>query len=230
MLNDKHLLEKSASYSLYIQLITGIIGIFGLFIKLAPKDKILNNILLIENIVQFIEFIFYFYLVKFIKTLNTNVIASQRYFDWVLTTPIMLYSTILFMEYNNPKNKDKIITMESVNKEYPIEIVAILLLNMGMLIFGYLGEINVLNKIISIPIGFIFFGLSFYKIWDIFGKTSDISKNLFYFILIVWALYGVAAMYSVIPKNIMYNILDIISKNFYGLFLLYIILIKIKKN
>ena len=37
--------------------------------------------------------------------------------------------------------------------------------------------------------------------------------------IIIWSLYGVAAMFPTIIKNIFYNILDIISKNFYGLYL-----------
>ena len=40
----------------------------------------------------------------------------------------------------------------------------------------------------------------------------------------VWGLYGVAAMTDLKTKNISYNILDIVSKNFYGLFIYYIIL------
>ena len=133
------------------------------------------------------------------------------------------------MEYENPQNKDKIVTINSVNKEYSREILTILLLNMGMLIFGYLGEIEVLNKLMSISIGFIFFGLSFYQIWDVFAQTSETSKNLFFFLLFFWSLYGIAAIYPVIPKNIMYNILDLFSKNFYGLFIFYLILQKTKK-
>jgi bacteriorhodopsin len=229
MLNQKVLLEKSVFYSLYVQIIAGIISIFGIFIKLKPKDKILNHILLIDTVVQFIEFIFYLYLANFMKTLNNNVIASQRYFDWVITTPIMLYSTILFMEYKNPKNKDKIVTIENINKEYGKDIVTILIYNMGMLIFGYLGEINLLNKYFSIFVGFIFFALSFYKIWETFAQTSQTSINLFLFLLIFWSLYGIAAFFSVIPKNIMYNILDLFSKNFYGLFIFYLILQKQEK-
>lgn len=229
MFNQKDLLEKSVKFSLFVQIIAGIISIFGIFIKLAPKDVILNHILIIDTVVQIVEFIFYLYLAKFLKTLDNNKIASQRYFDWIITTPIMLYSTILFMEYENPKNKDKIVTINSVNKEYSREILTILLLNMGMLIFGYLGEIEVLNKLMSISIGFIFFGLSFYQIWDVFAQTSETSKNLFFFLLFFWSLYGIAAIYPVIPKNIMYNILDLFSKNFYGLFIFYLILQKTKK-
>jgi bacteriorhodopsin len=36
---------------------------------------------------------------------------------------------------------------------------------------------------------------------------------------IVWGLYGVAAMFSPVWKNTAYNILDVLAKNFYGIFL-----------
>ena len=50
------------------------------------------------------------------------------------------------------------------------------------------------------------------------GK-ADINKRIFLLMTIVWSLYGVAAMFPTIIKNLSYNILDVISKNFYGLYL-----------
>ena len=41
---------------------------------------------------------------------------------------------------------------------------------------------------------------------------------------IVWSLYGVAATFKPNEKNVSYNVLDIISKNFYGLFIYFQIL------
>ena len=53
---------------------------------------------------------------------------------------------------------------------------------------------------------------------------SKIGSNIFYLLLVIWSLYGVAAMLNTIPKNLLYNLLDIVSKNFYGLFILFLIL------
>jgi hypothetical protein len=39
----------------------------------------------------------------------------------------------------------------------------------------------------------------------------------------IWALYGVAFLLPSIPKNIGYTILDILAKNFFGIFLAYAI-------
>jgi hypothetical protein len=95
-----------------------------------------------------------------------------------------------------------------------------------MLFFGYLGETNILNKNIYIFIGFIFFGFMFYKIWIIFANITKISRIIFYIMAFIWGWYGIAAIFNVIPKNIMYNILDIFSKNFFSIFILYLIYIK----
>ena len=97
----------------------------------------------------------------------------------------------------------------------------IILFNFLMLLFGYLGETNILSKYYSIFIGFIFFFLSFYTIWIHFAIHTNISSYLFIFLFITWILYGFAAILPTIPKNILYNILDIIAKNFYGLFIVY---------
>ena len=56
------------------------------------------------------------------------------------------------------------------------------------------------------------------------SKTVE-NKQLFNVLLSLWSLYGIAALLPVKPKNISYNMLDIIAKNFYGLFIYY----KIKK-
>ena len=93
-----------------------------------------------------------------------------------------------------------------------------------MLLFGFLGESGIIDKRIGIPIGFVFFYLSFDLIYQEYGKKSELGKKLFIFLVVVWGLYGVAAMTDLNTKNISYNMLDIIAKNFYGLFIYYIIL------
>ena len=43
-------------------------------------------------------------------------------------------------------------------------------------------------------------------------------------VFICWFMYGISAMFDPIRKNISYNMLDIVAKNFYGLFIYYKIL------
>ena len=223
MFTKKNLL-LTVKISLIVQVITGLLALAGIFIKVSKENQILNHILILETGVQIIEFIFYIYLVYFLHSLDNDKIASQRYFDWMFTTPVMLFSTILFLEYEHKRELNQIATIPQIVKDHGNDIFWIVIFNFGMLLFGYLGEINKLMRQISIPIGFIFFGLSFNLIWDRFARMSTIGSNIFYLLLVIWSLYGVAAMLNTIPKNLLYNLLDIISKNFYGLFILFLIL------
>ena len=81
-----------------------------------------------------------------------------------------------------------------------------------MLLFGFLGEKKIINKNLSIIIGFIFFFLAFKYIYDKFVLNNEKNKKLFYFVFIIWSLYGLAFFQTV--QKICYNILDLISKNF----------------
>jgi hypothetical protein len=74
---------------------------------------------------------------------------------------------------------------------------------------------------VSIPIGFLFFGYSFYKIYENFAVGTVEGMNLFMILTVIWSLYGVVSPLSTNIKNLLYNILDMFSKNFYGLFLFY---------
>ena len=213
-------------FSLLIQLITGIIPLHTLFININEKHNILKDILILETVVQFIEMLFYIWIA--FAVLNIKKMASRRYIDWVITTPAMLLSTIMFMNYQEKKEKNKLDEEPMKTKQFlndnKDDVVKIFLYNLVMLTFGYLGEQNILSKFISIPIGFIFFFKTFELIYNNYAIHSNLGVKLFYFMFIVWSLYGVAATFKPNEKNVSYNVLDIISKNFYGLFIYYQIL------
>jgi len=213
-------------FSLLIQLITGIIPLHTLFININEKHDILKDILILETVVQFIEMLFYIWIA--FAVLNIKKMASRRYIDWVITTPAMLLSTIMFMNYQEKKEKNKLDEEPVKTKQFLTDnndnIVKIFLYNLIMLTFGYLGEQNILSKFISIPIGFVFFFKTFELIYNNYAIHSNLGVKLFYFMFIVWSLYGVAATFKPNEKNVSYNVLDIISKNFYGLFIYFQIL------
>ena len=228
MLFTKKLVEKTIWFSLLIQLITSIIPLHAFYIKIPENDKILRDILGLETIVQFIEMIFYIWIAY--SVLNVNKMTSRRYTDWVITTPMMLLSTIMFMKYKETKDLDKksLNTRDFLNDNKK-NIFLIFGYNLLMLLFGYLGETNVISKYLSIPIGFIFFIKSFEIIYKNYANKTLHGEKLFLFLTIIWGLYGVAASFPVNMKNVSYNILDIISKNFYGLYIYYEIM-KLKNN
>jgi len=210
-------------FSLILQIITGLIPLQGLFIKLEEKDAILSDILTLETTVQFIELLFYVWIA--FSVMNIKKMAARRYIDWVITTPTMLLSTIMFMKYQERKERGELEskplkTIEFI-KENKDQILKLFGFNFLMLVFGYLGEVNTISKYIAIPIGFGFFYKAFELIYNNYAATTTIGKQLFTFLVSVWSLYGVAAIMSPNVKNVSYNLLDIVAKNFYGLYIYY---------
>lgn len=222
-----NLLNLTSYSSLFIQLITGIVGIKGLSYKLDKKDEILKSALKLETLVQLIEFIFYLYLVYSIHNkILPNNITSIRYFDWAITTPTMLLSTIIYLKYNEEKERNKTIKLFDLLKSEKNNILKILVANWMMLLFGYLGEINIIDIKYTTPIGFIFFAYVFKMLYSNYAVKTYQGLKLYWPMFIIWSLYGVAAVFDFNIKNTSYNILDIFAKNFYGIFLF--ILIKSK--
>ena len=229
LLESNTIVSKTIYISLAVQIITTLISFDGLFKKINVKDFVLKEILLLEGVVQLIESLFYIWVIFAIH--NLNKVTPRRYIDWSFSTPIMLISTIVFMKYQEYRenNIDKTFRIIDFFKENKINILKIFIFNGLMLLCGFLGEAGLIDKRIGIPLGFVFFYLSFNLIYQEYAKKSELGKKLFVFLVVVWGLYGVAAMTDLKTKNISYNILDIIAKNFYGLFIYYII-IQISKD
>jgi bacteriorhodopsin len=150
-------------------------------------------------------------------------ITRYRYYDWMISTPLMLITLTAFLDQNNNKSLYDYIKN---NKQF---LSKILLANLSMLVFGLLGELNIIEYNVAIILGWIPFIYLFKEIYDKFIKTikdnnaNKDRKRIYYFFLISWSLYGVAAFLPYSPKNTMYNILDLFSKNLLGLFLFYTI-------
>lgn len=212
------LLLLTTKASIWIQLLTGFIGVYGLFIVLPKKDRMLTDILLLETIVQCIEFAFYVWLLFHLNKMDMTV---TRYYDWFLSTPLMLVSTVLFMKYNSSPTP---IRSVDVLFKHGKQIALFILANAVMLLFGVLGEMNTIPRFIGLVGGSLAFLYSFYIIYSHFVDENQINKILFFFMFFIWALYGVAYMAPYYTKNCSYNILDIFAKNFYGLFILYFVL------
>lgn len=220
-LNSYKLFTQTLNFSIGIQIITGLIEFFTLFVKVKPNILFLKQLLVVEFIVQIIELIFYIWL--FINLHNVTNITSKRYADWVITTPTMLFTLIMYLIYNNQDNKEDLDLYETFQQnKYPIFIV--LFLNLLMLIFGYLGETQQLNKIFTLTFGFFPFILYFWLIYENYAKYSTFGIKLFYYFFIVWTFYGIVAYFPYYLRNSCYNILDLFAKNFFGIYLSYLII------
>ena len=214
------MLYESAKFSLYAQFITGVIDTWGLTIKVPIEKELFKTLLKIELGVQIVEFIFYLWLVQNIKT-NPNV-TKYRYFDWMITTPLMLLTLMALLSSDSYKFSS-LQEFISLNKSLIKEV---FILNFLMLYFGYLGETQVIPIKESVILGFIPFLLYYKKIYDSLIKNknvNEISKKIFFYFFFIWSIYGIAALFPYNTKNTIYNILDLFSKNLFGLFLVYII-------
>lgn len=216
MIHDKWV-SRTVYASIAMQLVTTGISLDGLNYTLDESDSILRDILLLEAFVQVVEAVFYIWVIISLKKLN--IMASRRYIDWVITTPTMLLTTIIFMEYIHKKGNGDPITVMGFLRENQSNIVKIFTYNWGMLLCGFLAEIGVMDPRVGLPLGFIFFGICFHLIYEQYARHTETGKRLWTFLVGVWSLYGVAAYMGSRTKNTMYNILDIVSKNFYGLYL-----------
>lgn len=154
----------------------------------------------------------------------TYDVTYTRYFDWFLSTPIMLLTTVFFMEYLNFQKTDKIIKIKNIFNRDFYRIIKIVIANFFMLLGGFLGEIKIISRTNGFIFGTLAFLYSFYLIYERFVGNELINNVLFFTMFIIWALYGFAYLFPYVTKNTMYNILDIFSKNFYGLFIYFIIL------
>lgn len=218
------ILKITAFSSLAAQIVTGLIDLYVLFLPVSVEYLLLKQLLALEFMVQFIEAIFYVWLAVYIA--SALKITQKRYYDWMITTPVMLItlsSYLIYLRITAEQGSTAVPSFLDIVENNYINFLKIIVLNALMLFSGYLGEINVLKTVPSVIAGFIPFFAMFYLIYDKYAQYTPDGMLLFYYFLVVWSLYGVAALMSYKWKNVSYNILDLFSKNFFGLFLAYLI-------
>lgn len=214
-----NILLYSGIFSFILQIIIGIFDIFVLNYKHHDNFNVIRNLLKIEIYVQIIEGLFYFWLITNFSEIKN--ITPYRYYDWIITTPTMLFTYCIYLLdlKRDKKTKDKNDTILEMIEYNTPNLVPIFILNTLMLMFGYLVEIGKLSTIIGVSLGFIPFFCMFYLIYENYAKFTNIGLTTFYYFSFVWFLYGIAAFMNYRIKNIAYNILDLFSKNFFGIFL-----------
>jgi hypothetical protein len=224
-IDTKYLFYITLVISIIVQIITGIIEIGAFFVKVPPAYFLIRQLLILELIVQFIEGSFYFWLAyNFTKVLN---VTPKRYIDWVITTPTMLITLMLYLIYLNKMEENKTNELEffALFKNNSNIFIPVIILNWLMLFFGYLGEMKIIPVLLGVFLGFIPFLIYYYIIYVNYVNQSQSESGylLFWYFFFFWSLYGFAAVLPYYVKNTFYNILDLFAKNFFGIFLSYII-------
>jgi len=226
-MSSKYYFYVTLVLSVVVQFITGILEIVTLFVKVDTPYMIIKQLLFLEVSVQIIEGLFYIWLLfNFNKVSN---VTPKRYIDWVITTPTMLITLItylIFLKHIERGEDTSNLTLFNVLFENSTNISYIIYLNWLMLLFGYLGEAKIINTSTSVVLGFVPFLIYYYTIYVNYVNQNELGLKLFWYFFFFWSLYGIVAFLPYYTKNTFYNILDLFAKNFFGLFLTYIIISK----
>ena len=219
-MDTKSLMKYTVYISLLIQILTGLGNVWILQYKTPDNVRILRELVYAELAVQIIEVIFYIWLTYNLLTI-TNI-TPNRYYDWLITTPTMLITTIayfIFLKYKNANVDTSTLSIVNIVKKELWPILSILFLNAVMLLFGFLNEIKKIDTHLAVTLGTIAFFAYFYIIYKQYVVGVEGTDTIFYVFFTLWSLYGVAALLPYDWKNISYNILDLFSKNFFGVFI-----------
>ena len=187
-------------------------------------DANTNNLkysLISETCVNVIAGLTYSYIMRLLegKDLSLNKVTPIRYIDWVLTTPLLIFSFVLYVTHFDNKARREL-DPSYVNKKPNYKPLGYIIpLNFIMLASGYLGETEKIEKKKGLIFGFAAYTGMFYSIYDTYIKDNkDKSMRAIYGVFtFVWFLYGMAYLLDTRYKNVAYNFLDVISKAGFGI-------------
>nr|APF29513.1 proteorhodopsin [uncultured bacterium] len=211
---SKNLVQKTASASLAIQFMAGIVTVATFFVPAPPNYEYTDDVRLIvgiEGASQVVEFVYYFVAVAFFKG---DITTWTRYIDWFISTPVMLLSTTMFFVHRTQGDILSVLDLRTSPHMFTA-----FALNALMLSFGLAMELDRIPRVVGVGFGTLAFTASFSFVARYVDDTDEMSFTLFWCIFGVWLMYGAVATFPYIPRNVAYNLLDIVSKNFYGLFL-----------
>jgi len=205
---------KMTFYSTYVLLLTT--GTITFIEALRSNIPEVRHIMNLETCISIIAAYFYSVFAQQLKDaedknvpLDFKQINILRYNDWMITTPLMILTLSLVLSLN------------SGVKLRLAYFALFIILDLGMIGLGYLGEMGIMNKNIALITSFICFLLLFGAIGLTFltAKYSLANIVVFSAFFIIWAIYGIVYNLDERIKNVVYNVLDSISKAIIGLFL-----------
>lgn len=216
--------------ALYITFFTSYIALAGTTVitfigalgnNFDKNTKELKYSLISETCVNIIAGLTYSYIMNLLenKDLSLNKVTPIRYIDWFLTTPLLIFSFILYTNhYHNKKSRE--LDPNHVNTKPNYKALGYIIpLNMAMLTFGYLGETGMLDVKKGLIWGFVAYAGLFYGIYEEYIKNNkdETMKNTYAAFAVIWFFYGIAYLLDTTYKNIAYNFLDIIAKAGFGI-------------
>jgi bacteriorhodopsin len=214
--DDDTVVLRSARCSVLVQALFALPSAIALFLPLRSEDDELRAIAALDLASQCIEFAYYAAAVGYFGRIRT----WTRYIDWFVSTPVMLLSFLAF--YVHRTDGGHLGTVFEPDRAG--NTVAILLLNHAMLSCGLVYELRVAPRwgpAVLLLGTALFLAESAFILNEYVAPAADaLSNGIFVFVFVVWGAYAVAAAMPYRPKNVAYNTLDIVSKNFYGIFVM----------
>ena len=173
---------------------------------LRTNNTNVRHVMNIETTVSLVAGLVYSIFNEMIKEpmVDLHEITKLRYIDWSITTPLIILVILLFYG----------------GSVHPLASVygTLILLNWGMLLFGYLGEQGTIDKIAGCVLGFVFFLAMLYTLYSCCIPAKS-NHAVFFLFAIIWSFYGIVYFLDEENKNIAYNVLDVISKAVFGVVL-----------
>ena len=215
---NKHICSKDldiTSNSFFIIKIALIATTIFLLIEKQSVQTKWKTPLTVSALVTGIAGVHYHYMSNLWLTCKKNPI-SIRYIDWFLTVPLQLIEFYLILNLNNKVPRSVFFKL--------------LILSIVMLIFGYLGEMNLINRNIGFFIGmiswlYILHTIYFGEAAVYYKKTQNksvkfIFENLRLILLIGWSIYPIGYLLKS-HINTIYNFGDLVNKILFGLVIWY---------
>jgi len=212
---DSGLVLRSAKWSLAAQVVFTSVTASSLFFSYGKDERTLFELSALETGAQVVEFAYYLTAVFYYGSIRT----WTRYLDWIVSTPLMLTSTMAFLLYQADSSAGLAEVFSAGNI---LPALVVLTLNWIMLFAGFLVEVGATPyRAATLSLGMAAFVGEFFVLYDNFVRgAGPVGFGLFLFTYLVWGGYGIAAaLRNDDLKNVSYNALDVVSKNFYGLFL-----------
>ena len=176
---------KSSFYFTYVMLFTT--GTITLIEALRTKTPYVRHVMNLETCISIVAAFFYGIFVKKIEAwserdakFDYEELTRIRYNDWMITTPIMLL--VLSIVLANENKKEAHLWLYLV----------VAMLDIAMLVLGYMGEVHTMNKGVSAVASFACFVAIFALVFMQFmGRGSPkVAWVTFAVFVVVWSMYG----------------------------------------
>lgn len=232
-------LERTRLWSLRAQLATGAVCVATLAgaASTSALGGPLWTLLLIEVLVQLIELLSYTVL---LAGSSVATMAATRYYDWALTTPLMLVTVAAYCLNARERARARVredgfipaagaagaaaesglSLLRGMFEVHTGALARMLAANFAMLAAGFAAETGRVSTAAAGVAGFAALAVVFGTLWHEFAQHTAEGAALVATMLVAWAAYGVAFLrLGAVDKNRVYNLTDVVAKNFFGLFL-----------